>query len=315
MPDVAFAHPRPSAPPCAFGVLKSALSRMWLVSTYGASVSSVRCGSSIVQTAIARVDADADVFRASRLDEPLQLTRLHVAGVVFDRHLDAGIHDLRPRRSSGPRPSSRCASRWPPCGRRRCRARRGRWGSARSSRHRPFGQLFLGGALGLVEHRRRRANRSHADFEIQARACRRGPAPCAGCPVARSRLPRNRISLKCTTLTFHFAAKSICSKGVHFCAPRLYMSTPKRTGPAGVCAVVELSAVRGALAPSANVAAPRVFTNVRRSAGMSSSVGTKPHRFRQGNAIREQGKILHTAATLQRSWSPVDFGRRRSTCK
>ena len=97
--------------------------------------------------------------------------------------------------------------------------------------------------------------------------------------LSGSRLPRNRISLKCTTLTFHFAAKSICWNGVQFCAPRLNMSTPNRTGAAGLAVGVCAVAVPGACAPSAIVAAPRVFTNVRRSAGMASFVDMAVRHF------------------------------------
>ena len=47
------------------------------------------------------------------------------------------------------------------------------------------------------------------------------------------------------------------------------MSTPNRTGLAGFWAAVSAAAVPG-VAPSASVAAPSVFTNVRRSVGMPS---------------------------------------------
>ncbi len=47
------------------------------------------------------------------------------------------------------------------------------------------------------------------------------------------------------------------------------MSTPNRTGLAGFWAAASAASVPG-VAPSASVAAPSVFTNVRRSAGMSS---------------------------------------------
>ena len=53
--------------------------------------------------------------------------------------------------------------------------------------------------------------------------------------LSGSSVPRKRISLKCTTLTFHLAANSSCWSGVQFCALRLNMSTPNRTGVA-VCA-------------------------------------------------------------------------------
>ena len=185
------------------------------------------------------------IFRAGRLDEPLQLARLHVAGVVFDRHLDAGIDDLRARVLEHRDQSTSMCFSMPP-----------RRSAPLPSTARTMGErtIFAASTIrascssavpcSLVEHRRRRANRSHADLEIEPELV--GVGPHLAQVVAASRLPRNRISLKCTTLTFHFAAKSICSNGVQFCAPRLYMSTPKRTGPAGVCAVVGLSAVPGA---------------------------------------------------------------------
>ena len=51
------------------------------------------------------------------------------------------------------------------------------------------------------------------------------------------------------------------------------MSTPNRTGVAGFCDSARLAALPTTGAAKARDAAPRVFTNVRRSAGMSSSVG------------------------------------------
>src|SRR5262245_59878664 len=44
---------------------------------------------------ITGIDADAHELRTGRLNEAFQFSRLHVAGVVLDRDLDAGIHDFR----------------------------------------------------------------------------------------------------------------------------------------------------------------------------------------------------------------------------
>ena len=76
--------------------LPNALSRTWLVRTYGASISSVRWGSSSAQTGLPE-SRHRLRSPARRLDEHLQLTRLHVAGVVLDGDLDAGIHDAGAR--------------------------------------------------------------------------------------------------------------------------------------------------------------------------------------------------------------------------
>jgi inosine-uridine preferring nucleoside hydrolase len=97
-------------------------------------------------------------------------------------------------------------------------------------------------------------SRSMCSSSARARTLRRLSGASATC---QSGLPRNRISLKWTTLTFIDAAQSSIWNGVQLCAPRLYMSTPTRTLPAAPTGV-------GRGIPVASAAAPRVFKNVRR---------------------------------------------------
>ena len=68
------------------------------------------------------------------------------------------------------------------------------------------------------------------------------------------------LLLKWIIWSFHFAAHSICWKGVQRWTPRLYMSTPNRTFSAGKEAFI-----RSGL-PIVSAAAPTVFRKVRRSA-------------------------------------------------
>ena len=112
-------------------------------------------------------------------------------------------------------------------GRRCCRARSGRSASARSSRRPSSGRAAPRPCPLPCRNRRGRADRSHADLDVDVQLVG-ARADLAQVASARSSgLPRNRISLKCTIFTFHFAAKSSCSNGVQFCAPRLNMSRPK----------------------------------------------------------------------------------------
>ena len=142
---------------------------MWLVSTYGRERLERQVRILNRPDGIARVDADADEFRAGRFDQHLQLARLHVAGVILDRDLDAGVHHLRARVLQHARPSTRCAARCRRGGRRCCRARRARSASGRScaaSTIRPSCSSAVPCALSNIG--RRRADRAHADLEIEA---------------------------------------------------------------------------------------------------------------------------------------------------
>jgi hypothetical protein len=91
--------------------------------------------------------------------------------------------------------------------------------------------------------------------------------------LSGSSVPRNRISEKCTTFTFHFAAKSSCWNGVQFCAPRLNMSTPKRIGGFGCASAGSASAA------SATAAAPTPFKNERRSVSVIDCTFAVPHKI------------------------------------
>ena len=93
----------------------------------------------------------------------------------------------------------------------------------------------------------------------RARILRRLSGASATC---QSGLPRNRVSLKCTTLTCILAAQSSIWKGVQFCAPRLYMSTPNRT----FAAALDVINSAGIGTPIVIATAPMVLRNSRRSA-------------------------------------------------
>ena len=178
------------------------------------------------------------------------------------------VHDRRPRVLEHARPSTRCAARCPPRDRRRCRARRARWASGRSSRRPPSCRAVLRPCPAPCRTSPTSGRSSACRSRGRVRARRRGRAPAAGCP-ARA-MPRNRISLKCTTLTFHFAAKSICWNGVHFCCAEAVHVDAEAHRAGGLlgrgCRPPRSRAWRRA--PSA--AAPSVFTNVRRSVSMPS---------------------------------------------
>ena len=129
-------------------------------------------------------------------------------------------------------------------------------------------QLFLGCALRLVEHRRGGTDRAHADLEIEAELVGVGAhfAQVVRLEVAEEpdlaevhdldvplgreiQLLERRPVLRAEAV--HVDAES------HRRLARLLRGRQARAG--------------SGVAPSASVAAPRVFTNVRRSAGMSSS--------------------------------------------
>ncbi len=172
-------------------------------------------------------------------------------------------------------------------------------------------QLFFGGALRLVEHRRRRTDRSHADLEIEPELVGVGAhlAQVVGFEVAEEpdlaevhdldvplrgevHLLERRPVLRAETVHVHAephrSGRRLRSSSGSLPCLEQWRRAPVWPRPGFSRTSVDLPACHPLWA---------------RNPSLSS-------RGRNW----EQGKILHTAATLQRPWILVDFGRRRSTC-
>ena len=131
-------------------------------------------------------------------------------------------------------------------------------------------ELLFRRSLRLVEHRRGRTDRPHADLEVEPElvGARAHLPQVVGLEAAEEPdlaevddfdLPlRGEIHLLERRPVLGAEAEHVDAEP----------DRRSRLGSCGLCAV----AVAGACAPSASVAAPRVFTNVRRSAGMASFV-------------------------------------------
>src|SRR5262245_58123990 len=117
---------------------------------------------------IARVEADADEFRSSGLDEHFQLARLHVAGVVLDRQLQSGVHHARADRFQNADrvvdPLFDAAGETPILETSHDAAYEQGVEDARRWQHR--GDLFVGGALRRVEYGRAWTDRQHPELQI-----------------------------------------------------------------------------------------------------------------------------------------------------
>ena len=115
---------------------------------------------------IARIEADADGLGTCRLDQPFQLARLHVAGMILDRDLDPGVHETSAHALQDldgvvdvtvdpVAPVLRTA---------KDRTHDRRLHDPRSVNH--PAQLFFRRPLRLVEHRRGRTDRAHANLDV-----------------------------------------------------------------------------------------------------------------------------------------------------